>query len=71
MGSPVLKAKITSKYKPLAFEMIMGINIPKYNAALYGQKAIANTTPIKKVPNILFSLNFSESFSKKYVYLKI
>ena len=48
-GNPVAIAYMMGKYNPEGLEIVIGINIPKYNTPLYGQKAKANTTPKSKL----------------------
>ncbi len=49
-GIPVAIANDMGKNKPPTLVTVMGINIPKYNTPLYGQKARANTIPNKSTP---------------------
>ena len=56
-------AKTKGRYKPDELEIVIGINIPKYNAPLYGQKANANNTPRINEPSNPLSLNLSEKRS--------
>ena len=49
-GSPVAKENIEGIRKASEYFNAKGINIPKNNTALNGQKAKANKTPSKKLP---------------------
>ena len=62
-GKPVPKEKTTGKANPALVESVMGINMAKNKAPLYGQKAKANKAPNKKEPSRPLVLNFSESLS--------
>lgn len=57
-GKPVAIAKIKGNISPDVLDMVIGINIPKYNTPLYGQKANANKIPINNalIPLPCFSL---------------
>ncbi len=49
-GMPVAIAKSTGNRSPELPESVNGISIPKYKTPLYGQNAIAKSTPSKKAP---------------------
>lgn len=65
-GNPVPKENTIGMASPALADKVNGINIPKYNAPLYGQKVKANNAPNKNEPNNPLSLNFSVNLSVKF-----
>jgi len=56
-GNPVPMENKTGKNNPPSAESVIGINMAKNKAPLYGQNANANNTPKRKEPNKPLVLN--------------